>query len=66
MEITIAPASADRSGGPAMEPKPGDSYEGVADRAGGWPRDLDKADGWLTGRRADPGGSVDMSWSPGR
>ena len=34
---TIAPACADRSGGPAMKPKPGDSYETGADGAGGWP-----------------------------
>ena len=37
VDYTIAPACADRSGGPAMKPKPGDSYETGADGAGGWP-----------------------------
>ena len=60
---TIAPASADRSGGP---PKPGDSYEMGTDGAGGWPWDADEADGWPTGLTADPGESVDMPWSPDR
>ena len=61
-EDTIAPACADRSGGP---PKPGGSYEMGADGAGGWPWGPDEADGWPTGRTAGPAGSVDMSWSPG-
>ena len=64
-DITYPPACADRSGGPAMKPKPGDSYETGADRAGGRPWGPDEADGWPWRRTADPGGSVDMLWSPG-
>ena len=52
---TIAPTCADRSGGPAMKPKPGDSYETGADRAGGRPWGPDEADGWPWRRTADPG-----------
>ena len=48
-----------------MKPKPGDSYETGADRAGGRPWGPDEADGWPWRRMADPGGSVDVPWSPG-
>ena len=60
---TIAPASADRSGGP---PKPGDSYEMGADEAAGWVWGAGEADGWPRGLAADPGGSADVPWSPDR
>ena len=49
---TIAPACADRSGGPAMKPKPGDSYEMGPDGAGCRPWGAGEADGWPTGLTA--------------
>ena len=64
--MQVGPACADRSGEPAMKRKPGDSYEMGSDGAGGWPWGPDEADGWPTGLTADPGGSADMPWSPGR
>ena len=49
-----------------MKPKPGGSYETGADGAAGWPWGAGEADGWPTRLTADPGGSVDMPWSPDR
>ena len=63
---TIAPACVDRSGGPAMKPKPGDFYETGADGAAGWPWGPNEADGWHWGSTAGPGRSMDMPWSPSR
>ena len=50
----------------AGRPNQGGAYEIVADEAGGWPRGAGKADSWPMGLTADPGGSVDMLWSPDR